>query len=230
MARIKRHRIAALGFLVVLVAALAFAQYAHVVRDNQLFLGTVEMDGAVNVDGATDFDSTVNIDGALTATSTAGVTGAATMSSTLAVTGAATFASTVTSTGTITGVGTISGEQITSTDDASIAGDLTLGDGLIMTGSAVTVASNTFSAANRGKCILNASTNQTTISITGGTLDEEIVLRTGTGSETFLFVDGSSSMSLGANVTMTESQNDVLKLICVSADGDEWAKSGGNDN
>ena len=29
---------------------------------------------------------------------------------------------------------------------------------------------------------------------------------------------------------MTDGQNDTLELVCVHADGDVWARIGGNDN
>jgi hypothetical protein len=73
--------------------------------------------------------SAASIDGAI-----GSVTPAAGTFTTLAATGAATMASTLAVTGTLTGIGTISAEQLTSTDDGTITDDLAVGGILNVTG------------------------------------------------------------------------------------------------
>ena len=77
---------------------------------------------------------------------------------------------------------------------------------------------------------VQSDANQTAHYLTGGVLNRIVIVKSGSGSNTLRFDDGVSSMTLGGNVTLTEGQDDTLVLICTSADGDEWAKIGGNDN
>lgn len=113
---------------------------------------------------------------------------------------------------------------------ATITGVLTQGP-LVLTNSDVSLTSPTvtFSAANKSKMTLNSNANQTGIYPTGGALGQIVTIISGAGSNTMRF-DDATSMSLGANITLTEGQNDILTLICTSADGDEWAAVSAHDN
>jgi len=123
------------------------------------------------------------------------------------VDGAATFASTV-----------------------GITGTTTQGP-LVLTASAVALTSPTvtFSAANKGLITLTSDANLTGIYPTGGTLNQVITIISGTGSNTMRLDDG-TSMSIGANVTLTEAQNDAITLLCNEADGDGWLAVSAHDN
>jgi hypothetical protein len=94
----------------------------------------------------------------------------------------------------------------------------------------LTSPTRTFSAAGKSLVRLTADANLTTITLTGGALWQEVEIISGAGSNTLHFDDNGTSSALGSDVTLTESQSDTLRLRCTSADGDEWAKVGGNDN
>jgi len=92
------------------------------------------------------------------------------------------------------------------------------------TATAVSVTSPTvtFDASEKFRITLASDANQTGFYPTGGELNQVLLIESyGTGSNTMRFDDG-TSMTIGANATLTESQGDVLCLICTSADGDEW--------
>lgn len=135
------------------------------------------------------------------------VTGDLATTGTLSTVGAATFSSTV----DITGVMTRGGE--------------------VLTASAVSLTSPTvtFDATGKGYVILQSDANLTGVHPTTGTLGQVLLIRSGAGNNTVRFDDG-TSMSIGANVTLTEGQNDVLGLVCTSPDGDEWAAWCAHDN
>jgi hypothetical protein len=94
----------------------------------------------------------------------------------------------------------------------------------------LTSPTKTFSVAATSYVKLTSNANQTTCYPTGGALGQLLFLRTGAGSNTIRIDDGTSMGLSGSNVTLTESQHDYLSLICVSADGDEWAKWPTGDN
>lgn len=102
---------------------------------------------------------------------------------------------------------------------------LTTAKGMIDTSSAVALTSPTvtFSAANKGTIVLSANANLTGIYPTGGVLDQRLtIISAASGSNTMRFDDGTSMSLGGSNITLTESVDDSLTLICTSADGDEW--------
>lgn len=76
---------------------------------------------------------------------------------------------------------------------------------------------------------LTSDANQTGIIPTGGTLRRVIEFTSGAGSNTMRFDDG-TSMTIGANITLTEAQQDSLTLRCTSSDGDEWTAVAAHDN
>jgi len=76
---------------------------------------------------------------------------------------------------------------------------------------------------------LNSDQNVTGFYPTGGRLGQIIRFRSGSGSNTVRFDDG-TSMTIGANYTLTEGQGDFITLQCVSADGDEWTEVSSADN
>lgn len=75
----------------------------------------------------------------------------------------------------------------------------------------------TFAAANKNIITLTSDANQTGIHPTGGTTGQIIYIVSGTGSNTMRFDDDATSMCIGGNITLTEAQNDVLALRCVTA-------------
>lgn len=85
----------------------------------------------------------------------------------------------------------------------------------------LTSPTTTFSVEDGYLFVLNSDANQTGIRPTGGELYQEIKILAGAGTNTMRFDDG-TSMTTGANKTLTEGQGDTLGLLCVSADGDEW--------
>lgn len=123
-------------------------------------------------------------------------------------------------------------DDLAVTDDASVGGMFTLATGpTVLTSAAATLTSPTvtFSAANRTLVTLTSDANLTGCYPTGGTLGQVLVIKTGTGSNTMRFDDG-TSMTVGSNRTITEGQIDILTLLCVSSDGDEWALQAFGDN
>ena len=125
---------------------------------------------------------------------------------------------TVDGTAAVTGAATLDGA--TALNEAT-----TFAKELNLTGSAVSLTSPTvtMSAANRNLIVLNSDANQTGHVVTGGTLNQVLLIRMGAGSNTARFDDDGTSMALGGNLTLTEGQGDVLGLLCTSADGDEWS-------
>jgi hypothetical protein len=98
----------------------------------------------------------------------------------------------------------------------------------------LTTGTVTFTAANKRYITLTSDSNQTGCYPINGTLGQVITIRSGTNVElavnTMRFDDSAASMTLGANITLTEDDNDILNLICTSADGDEWAALAAHDN
>lgn len=95
----------------------------------------------------------------------------------------------------------------------------------------VTVTSPTTAISVDGKGAIRITTdaNMTGYTLTGGENGQVVPITSGAGSNTIRFDDG-SSYSLGANVTLTEGQHDVLVLQCVNDDGDEWMALYAHDN
>lgn len=153
-------------------------------------------------------EGTTSLVGAATTTSDATIGGD------LAVTGAA----------DVTGAATIGGA-------ATITGVTTVGS-VVYTSSTVSLTSPTVvidASLLTDNVIINADANLTGIYLTSGTLNQEVTFRSGAGSNTMQYDDG-TSMSLGANITLTEGQNDFLTLVCIDSDGDGWAAKSAHDN
>jgi len=110
------------------------------------------------------------------------------------------------------------------------AGTTTLG-ALVLTNTAVSLTSPTvtFSAAGKQLITLNSDENQTAIVLTGGTMNQIVTIRSGAGSNTMQFDDG-TSMTIGGNIVLTEAQNDYLTLQCIGVNGDTWAAVSAHDN
>lgn len=68
---------------------------------------------------------------------------------------------------------------------------------------------------------LNTDTNQTGCYLTGTAIAEGavIILRPGSGSNTMRFDDNGTTLALGANITLTEGQDDSLALLCTAVQG-----------
>jgi len=113
----------------------------------------------------------------------------------------------------------------------NLNGALTLGAAQVLTASAVSLTSPTvtFSAAGKNLVVLNSDANQTGIYPTGGTQYQVLSILSGAGSNT-MRVDDGTSMTIGANITLTEGQGDVLTLLCTNAEGDEWTAFSAHDN
>ena len=157
--------------------------------------------GGVNIHLATDLDGTLNVDGAATLATVDINAGAID--------------------GTIIGAGSAAAATVT---------DLTRrGETLTLSSVSLTSPTVIWSAANKGLVTLNSDSNQTGIYPTGGALYQVVTIVSGAGSNTMQFDDG-TSMTIGANVTLTEAQNDALTLMCVSSDGDEWTALSAHSN
>ena len=78
---------------------------------------------------------------------------------------------------------------------------------------------------------VTSNINNTAMKVAGGQLYQVITLTAGlSGSNTLRFDDG-TSMALTGNITLTEGASpDYLHLICIDADGDEWAGLGSSVN
>lgn len=114
----------------------------------------------------------------------------------------------------------------------STDGTFTFGDEEVWTSEAIALTSPTTTFDVDGHRLITLSTdeNQTGCYPTGGDLNQIVtIVPLGTGSNTMQFDDG-TSMSIGANHTITEGQHDSLTLRCLSADGDEWAEVAFADN
>lgn len=119
----------------------------------------------------------------------------------------------------------------------AVAGATTLADlffsGAIktptLTSVALTSPTVTFAAGTNKFIDLTANANLTGIYPTGGAVGQILFIHSGAGSNTMRFDDG-TSMTIGANTTLTEGQNDWLYLRCTSADGDEWERMASADN
>jgi len=94
----------------------------------------------------------------------------------------------------------------------------------------ITSPTTTFSAEGKHYILLSSDQSITGVYPTTGALNQEIVIKSyTTGSNTIRFDDG-TSMTIGGNITLQESQNDVLCLKCIDADGDEWMALYAHDN
>ena len=138
--------------------------------------------------------------------------------------------------GTNIGAGTPGTGAFTTLDASgavTIAAGLTKGSACVevLTADAVSVSSPTvtFSAANRRYVTLNSDANTTGWNVSGGTVGQVLTIISGSGSNTMQF-DDATSMVIGANITLTETQSDVLTIICIGGDGTVWAGLSAHDN
>ena len=83
---------------------------------------------------------------------------------------------------------------------------------------AVTTAAPTFSALNKTYVYLSSNGNTTGVRPIYGTPGQVLIIRAAyNGTATLRFDDNASSMSLGANVTLTEGNNSCMTLVCTTA-------------
>ncbi len=96
---------------------------------------------------------------------------------------------------------------------------------------ALTTGALAVAAAGKDWIVLSADSNYTGITITGGKNGQPLILSSAaTGSNTFRFDDNSNDLALGANITLTESEQDVLTVVCRNDAGTSWTRlySSGN--
>jgi hypothetical protein len=134
---------------------------------------------------------------------------------------------TASGTNTLSGATTLSG-AVTSTSTFQNTGN-SQPIGTIALAASLTSPTVTFNAGNASVATLNSDANATGIYPTNGKVWQTVLIKSGAGSNTMRFDDG-TSMTLGGNITLTEGQNDILTLVCTSADGDEWAAVSAHDN
>lgn len=94
---------------------------------------------------------------------------------------------------------------------------------------ALTSPTVTFSVVGKSFVELTSDANLTGIVPTGGELYQILVIKSGAGSNTLRFDDGTST-TIGGDITLTEAQEDLLFLVCIDAQGDEWARIATGDN
>lgn len=78
--------------------------------------------------------------------------------------------------------------------------------------------------------IVTSDANQTGVLLTGGELYNVYTLFAGAGSNTMRLDDNAGTLSLGGNITLTESQNDSITLMCVDATNGYYARIYNADN
>lgn len=113
--------------------------------------------------------------------------------------------------------------------DVDVAGTFYEG-GLVYNASTAAVTGNSLAvSADYNLYVLSATSNQTSVTITNGSLWQEVWFVTAAGSQTFTF-DDSTSTPCGTSFTASEGDYDVSRWLCVSSDGDVWACTGLHDN
>jgi len=130
---------------------------------------------------------------------------------------------------TVEGPGTYTGASIFN-GTMSIDGNMTLTKELLYDSSAATLTSPalTISATDMLYGVLTSDQNTTGVTLTNGTTGQLVTLVTGAGSHTIRFDDNAATLSLGANITLTEGHQDSLTLLCT---GDRtWAAIAAHDN
>jgi hypothetical protein len=96
------------------------------------------------------------------------------------------------------------------------------------TAEAMTTPTLTIDATNKYFVTLTTDINMTGVTLTNGTVGQQITFVSGAGSNTIRFDDDGINMALGANITLTEGQSDCLTLVN-TATGD-WAAVNAHDN
>lgn len=100
----------------------------------------------------------------------------------------------------------------------------------------LTSPTTTFNATGLYYITLTAASNVALTGCypTGGVLGQEIRIKSGTGSGSTRFDDTATTLALGANITLTGSQDDFLTLQCTQAQGtnsrSRWAAVSAHDN
>lgn len=97
-----------------------------------------------------------------------------------------------------------------------------------MTSIALTSPTVTFSAENAHAITLTSNADLTGVYPIDGEVGQELLIMTGAGANTIRLDDGSKT-NVGSNLTLTEGQGDVVKLLCITAP-DVWVKTSGSDN
>jgi hypothetical protein len=130
---------------------------------------------------------------------------------------------------TIEGPTTNSGAT-TMSGATTLSGVVTLSGTVVNPFDAVSLTSPTtsFSATGKSFVTLNSDANITGITMTDGTTGQVVTIVSGAGSNTMRWDDNTSTLSLGANITLTEGQQDALTLVCT---GDRtWTALSAHDN
>lgn len=78
--------------------------------------------------------------------------------------------------------------------------------------------------------VLNSNANITGVTLVGGVENQIVELVTGTGANTIRLDDNGASLALGANITLTEGQYDVLTVRCYDEDNQFWRAVSAHDN
>ena len=115
--------------------------------------------------------------------------------------------------------------------DFESGSELKLGSLVTMAPTAVALTSPTvtFSVLNMREVSLTSDANQTGLLVTGGVINQVVTIISGAGSNTMQF-DDATSMVIGANITLTEAQQDALTLQCIDAGGTAWRALSAHDN
>lgn len=87
---------------------------------------------------------------------------------------------------------------------------------------AVTSPTVSFDINSRNYVTINSNVNQTGLYPTGTSVavGDVVIIKSGTsGSSTMRFDDNGTTLALGGNITLTAGQDDILCLICTTAQG-----------
>lgn len=92
------------------------------------------------------------------------------------------------------------------------------------TAASLTSPTVTIDASTSSYFTVTSDANQTGVTFSGAALGQLIYVRTGAGSNTVRFDDGTSMSLGGSDITFTEGQDDVGCFRCIDADGDEFER------
>lgn len=108
----------------------------------------------------------------------------------------------------------------------ALQGLVTLTNAMISTPTAKTVNAPTtaVTVTNVNHLRLTANSARTGWALTGAALNQEVLLEGTSDSNTITLNDGSSSMTLAADLVLGAKDN--VRLKCTSSDGDEWTQIG----
>lgn len=109
------------------------------------------------------------------------------------------------------------------------------GFGFVPTSVALTSPTVAFPVLNRGLINLSSNVSQVGLHPLGGYTGDLVIIKSGTGTTTMSFTDDATSLTLGANIVLAGSQNDILALYCVLGPASQtgygkWARLFSADN